>query len=344
MDISANCVHISQSGIARAVFCSAISQRSFYLQELGDKLEGARVYELLLERFPNNPQNDVIFYSLYRAYQGEDEQNAERYKALVLKNYPNSVYAKTIIDPAYSIKQTANEQIAMRSYNDVYTAYEKKSYSKVITETDAALRVYPNNNFKSQFEYLKAIAIGRTNNVDTLLLVFNNIVSKYPEDKVITPLVREHIAYINGHLPEFRARRYALLDFNANEPRFIVEQAPVTTTQPSVSPTIVQKTEEKPVQQTAKDPVKAPVTTTPVTTPIVKTNDAPAGPVIKSDGLFTNAPSQTYYFVVVVNDASLTLSSSRFGIGQFNRSNFTDNNLRHQLTELDNDQLIYVST
>ena len=41
-------------------------------------------------------------------------------------------------------------------------------------------------------------------------------------------------------------------------------------------------------------------------------------------------------------DASLTLSSSRFGIGQFNRGNYAESNLKHQLTEFDDDQLIYV--
>jgi hypothetical protein len=43
-----------------------------------------------------------------------------------------------------------------------------------------------------------------------------------------------------------------------------------------------------------------------------------------------------------VADATLTLSSSRFGIGQFNRGNYPDNDLTHKLVELDNDQLIYV--
>ena len=43
-------------------------------------------------------------------------------------------------------------------------------------------------------------------------------------------------------------------------------------------------------------------------------------------------------------DATLTLSSSRFGIGQFNRGNYPDNDLAHKLIELDNDQLIYVTS
>ncbi len=65
-------------------------------------------------------------------------------------------------------------------------------------------------------------------------------------------------------------------------------------------------------------------------------------PAIITDGTFNNAVSSTYYFVVHVSDAALTLSSSRFGIGQFNRGNYIGSNLKHQLKEFDNDQLIYV--
>jgi len=64
--------------------------------------------------------------------------------------------------------------------------------------------------------------------------------------------------------------------------------------------------------------------------------------LVKVDGPFSTAKSAVYYYVVAVADASLILSSSRFGIGQFNRGNYSGSSLRHQLKEFDNDQLIYV--
>ncbi|RYD77645.1 MAG: gliding motility protein, partial [Sphingobacteriales bacterium] len=59
---------------------------------------------------------------------------------------------------------------------------------------------------------------------------------------------------------------------------------------------------------------------------------------------FSTATSNTYYYVIDVADASLTLSSSRYGVGQFNRGNYPDNDLAHKLVELDDDQLIYVTS
>ncbi len=38
----------------------------------------------------------------------------------------------------------------------------------------------------------------------------------------------------------------------------------------------------------------------------------------------------------------ISLSSSRFGIGQFNRGNYAGSNLKHQLTDLPENQLVYV--
>ena len=64
-------------------------------------------------------------------------------------------------------------------------------------------------------------------------------------------------------------------------------------------------------------------------------------PII-NDGTFNDSPSNIYYFVIRIDDPDITLSSSRFGIGQFNRSNFPNENLRHQLVELEADQLIFV--
>ncbi len=58
--------------------------------------------------------------------------------------------------------------------------------------------------------------------------------------------------------------------------------------------------------------------------------------------IFDSGPTDCYYFVIAVSDASINLSSSRFGIGEFNRGNFAANNLKHRLTEFDNDQLIYI--
>lgn len=295
---------------------------TFYQQQLNDRKEAARIFELILERFPQTARKDAILYSLFRLYQGNDEQNSNVYRDRILTEFPNSTYAKVINDPEYLLRENSNEIAVQKSYNSVYAAYEKKDYAEVKEQVNTALRTYPKNTIRSQFDYLKAIAIGRTNKVDSLLIAFTNIVNAYPEDKVIVPLVQDHIAYIVAHIDDFNKRKVALVDFDPTASRFIAQQ---TTKPANNTPVTPIQSETKQVEDNRP--------------PVVTPEKAPG---IKTDGTFTNAPSSTYYFVVNVTDASFTLSSSRFGIGQFNRGNFADFNFRHQLVEFGDDQLIYV--
>lgn len=301
---------------------------TFYQQQVNDKREATRIFELLLNRFPETNRRDAILYSLYRSYDGIDAQNTLLYKNLIIKDFPNSNYAKSILDPGYSLRENAMELAVQKDYNTVYQAYEGKDYPTVINAVNNALSKYPKNSLNAQYEYLKAIAIGRTNVVDTLLAAFTKIVNTYPGDKVIIPLVQDHISYIVAHIEEFRKRKVALVDFDTNATRFIAQE-PTTTSKPITSD-VSRNVADVPTTQKAATPSDS--------RPLI----ADKKPGIKTDGTFTNAPSQLYYFVVNVSDASLTLSSSRFGIGQFNRGNYPDNNFKHQLTEFGDDQLIYV--
>lgn len=73
---------------------------------------------------------------------------------------------------------------------------------------------------------------------------------------------------------------------------------------------------------------------------------ASATPVIAAtpvNYIFSLRDSSNYYFVVNVGTGTTNLASSRFGIGQFNRSRFSGSTIKHDLKPLgDDNQLIYV--
>ncbi|WP_316813572.1 tetratricopeptide repeat protein [Pedobacter heparinus] len=303
----------------------------FYLQELNDPEEAEEVYQVLLARFPNNHHLAAVYYGLFLIYKNKDQAGANNYKNKVLKEFPGSIYAKTILDPSFSLKQTELETAINKDYNAIFEQYQKKDFEGLMQRVEETLKSNRENYLSPQYAYLKAIAIGRTNHVDSLLNAFNAITTAFPDDKLISPLVKDHIAYINLHLAHFQKRKIALTDFDPNEPPFGLHQQPVAALTPQ-TPAITQAA----VQQNNKPEV--PATANPVKTekPI-----APPTPA-KAEGMFSTAASVTYYYVIDVADASLTLSSSRFGIGQFNRGNYSGQNLRHQLKEFDNDQLIYI--
>ncbi|WP_316842642.1 tetratricopeptide repeat protein [Pedobacter gandavensis] len=306
---------------------------NFYLQELNSPKEASEIYELILKRFPNNDRLASIYYGLFLANKTLDPAKAESYKQRVLKDFASSSYAKTILDPSFSLKQSEMEILVNKQYNDLFDLYLQKDFANVILKSDEVLQANPDNYLAPQFAYLKAIAIGRTAHVDQLITSFEKIKVSYPNDQLIVPLVKEHLAYISLHLEEFRKRAIALADFDANEPKFFAQQFPT-----KVPAKVNQQNPVAPQNPVANNPAKekplipAPIAEKPVT----------AAPIVKADGIFSTAPATLYYYVVHVSDGSLTLSSSRFGIGQFNRGNYAENNLRHQLKEFDNDQLIFV--
>lgn len=308
---------------------------AFYQQVLEDQGEAVKVYEILLSRFPENHALETIYYSLYLGYKGVDQTKSDQYKNLVLTKYPSSSYAKTILDPSYHTRQNALDLTINKLYNDIFSLYEKKNYAAVITSVNEANQRFPGNPLQVQYDYLKAISIGKTEHLDSLLLAFQKITTQYPADSLITPLVRGHLNYINDNLGTFKARKIALLDFDETEPKFAVQKAPTlavaTPPAPQNQPTI---------------PAITPTGVTPVSiTPPLVSQVPTAVPIAigpKTDGLFSTAESSTYYFVVSVASMELSVSSSRFGIGQFNRGSYAGNNLRHQLNDLPEDQIIYV--
>ena len=298
---------------------------SFYQQELNDKPEANKIYLELIKRYPDNNHLVAIYYSLHLNYKDADEVKSDQYKQLVLTKFPESNFAKNILDPTYSAKQTEMENIAINNYNVAFDAYAKKDYPGVVKQADDNIAAFPNNDLAPQYAYLKAIAVGRTAKIEPLLTEFNLITTLYPNDKIITPLVRDHLKYIEANLDEFKQRPVALIDFDANTPRFVSQATPTAVpVKPLVTDNAVVKTVEP----------------APVTKPVeVKPAD-----VTKPASIFSAATSEEYYYVIDVADATLTLSSSRFGIGQFNRGNYPDNDLEHKLVELDNDQLIYITS
>lgn len=296
---------------------------TFYQQELNDTQEAIRIYQLVLARYPENNRLASIYYSLYLGYKSSDPAQSNKYKDLILTKFASGVFAKTILDPSFSTKQSEIEADAMKKYNVVFDKYERKAFPEVINESSTIISQHPESGLNPQLGYLKAIAIGRTQPVDSLVIAFKNISNHYPDDKVIVPLVNDHLAYLAAHMEEFKKRKIALPDFDRNELRFFTP-APAPVQNVSNEPQITQEPLPATVVGTQSETVTLP-----------KTNVNPGE-------IFSKSTSQTYYFVIDVEDATLTLSSSRFGIGQFNRGNYAESGLKHRLTEFDNDQLIYV--
>ncbi|PST84098.1 gliding motility protein [Pedobacter yulinensis] len=331
---------------------------SFYQQVLNDTTQAIRSYERLLDRYPQNAYLPIVYYSLYLAYKDRDPQQADRYREKLLRGYPSTLYARMLTDPQFFAESTKKEKEVNQHYDGVFTQYEKGDYEAVIAAVQDAAGRFPDNFLSPQYAYLRAIAIGKTQHVDSLVNAFSSLVLRFPDDKVITPLVKEHLAYIQAHLPEFSRRAIALTDFDPNEPHFLARtepRQPAVSRAPGLPPPALASAPVKPAGGRPATPKPDSTSGRPsVARPPADTTAKPAPPALANRPVaqpppapdpattFSKAASNTYYVVIRVADPSLVLSSSRFGIGQFNRGNYAAAGLRHQLTQLPADQLIYI--
>ncbi|MGV8880118.1 MAG: tetratricopeptide repeat protein [Sphingobacteriaceae bacterium] len=333
---------LSNAHIVRAY----LEMANFYKDDLEDSEEAILTFEALLKRFPKNENKPAIYYNLYRLYANSDIAKSNQYKNLLTKEYPESAFSKVIMDSDYGQKLNDRTDELNIFYNQVYAYYISKDRAAVITRADKFMRQFPQNKLAPQAAYLRAIALGYQQKLVPFQMELEQIIAKYPDDLLITPLVRQHLDYIKEHQQEIASRKFALLD---TDPNYI----------PFATPQIVEIAKEVAVQQ-KKEPLLPDTENNPSTGPtaivvVDKENKKSAETVINEKeqviaseskanaSIFSLQDSTNYYFAVNVSNARTNLASSRFGIGQFNRTNFQESAIKHELKLIGNEhQLIYI--
>jgi tetratricopeptide (TPR) repeat protein len=294
------------------IYGSYLDIANFYRDILEDKKDAIATYLLLLNRFPDDPNKAGTYYNLYRLYSETDVARSDEYKNKLLKEYPETAFAKVIIDPDYARHLDDKDVAFNKAYNQVYELYAQKKYTRVINSIDTLLQQYPGNKLIAQLYYLRAIAAGHQENLSAFRADLQQIAANYPDDGLIIPLVKQHLAYIDANNPELSAQQFALMDHD-------------TTAMFFIPPIVYQK---EAAYRRPEQPKAEPV----------KTVEAKRLPTI-----FSLRDSTNYYFVINISAGTTDLSSSRFGIGQFNRANYPPNAIKHQLKSAGPDNLlIYV--
>lgn len=291
---------------------------NYYRDISADTAEAVKTYEQLLNRFPENPNKLAVYYNLYRLYSTVNKKRSDEYKTILLSKFPDSPFAKIILDPDFNNKLDEQEAAFNRLYNSIYDLYVKKNYPEMLNSIEKYRQVSGIEKVPAQLAYLNSLAIGHTQKLPELENAFKVILSNFPEEKLIVPLIKQHLAFIDTNRAAMEDRIVALSDYDFNN-RFFQE--------PEIEQTTIM--------------VSAPAT---ANNPDADTKDKTISVQPEEEsGPFRKEDSSEHYFVVNISDPSVNLSSSRFGIGQFNRANLPGSAIKHQLKSLANqNQLIFV--
>ena len=273
---------------------------NYYREVAQDTAAAIGTFEELLVKFPNYENTVAVCYNLFRLYADLDSVKSASFKASILKNYPNSLYAKVILDPEFSQKQDEQAVALNRAYNQTFDEFAKKNYTNTLVCIMELKAQFGENKLSPQLAYLKTIAEGHQEELAPFETSLKNIVSTYPEDKLITPLVKNHLDFIEKNRKVLATKLAVLTDKD---------------------PLVYALVEETKTEIISSKPAK----------------------ILETNSPFSLADSSHYYVVIDVANGGANLSSSRFGIGQFNRANFADGAIKHQLKPVgDANQLIYI--
>jgi len=152
-----------------------------YKEDLKNNSKSVEAFEELIKRYPNNKYKLTVYYQLYRSYLAmNNSSKADYYKNILLKDYPDTEYAKIIRSPNYAKDVMASKNQIENFYGKTYQNYLSGNYKVVIKNCNTADSLYSKSALMPQFDFLKALAIGKTQNVKALEAALTQVVIKHP--------------------------------------------------------------------------------------------------------------------------------------------------------------------
>lgn len=173
-----------------------------YHNDLNDVSQAITLYEKMLERFPETNYTAPVYYQLYKMYSEQNnESKASYYRNLVLSRYPQTNYARVLSDPNFYKQIMEQENEVNRYFEQTYNLYNSGNYQQVITNVQTAFNQYKNDPSIPKFAMLRALAIGKTSDINIFRSELNQIVNLYPKDGV-SIRAKEMVGYLNTYKPE----------------------------------------------------------------------------------------------------------------------------------------------
>ena len=182
-----------QQASANNDIAEALNNLGFiYMEKLNDIPEAIDAYISLNTRYPENEHRLPSLYALYKLHrENQEAEAAENYKMTIIQDYPDSDYAQVLLDPEYFVKKAAAQSESAAFYERTYDAYKSGQYFRVVMNADRAAELYPNDTaLLPRFAFLKAIASGRLEVVDTMAVALDRLIKAYPQSSV-TPLAQD---------------------------------------------------------------------------------------------------------------------------------------------------------
>ena len=158
---------------------------SIYKEQLLNNPKSVEAFEELLRRYPDNKYKLSTYYQLYRTYLSiNNKTKSDYYKNILLTNYPDTEYSKIIKNPEYGKDVMASKSLIEKFYAETYQLYLDGKYIETIAKCVTADTLYSKNYLMPQFDFLKALSIGRTEDINAFENALMKIIIKHPKSPI----------------------------------------------------------------------------------------------------------------------------------------------------------------
>lgn len=156
-----------------------------YKEQLDRPKDATYYLEELIRRFPENQHKLPAYYQLYRLYVVlNNSERANHYKNILQNKYPDSEYTNLINNPDQGIEKSAKYKQLQAYYEQTLEAYKNRNYTEVIARKEESDKLFPYNELSAKFDYLRALAIGKTQDINNFEKALQQVITNYPTDPV----------------------------------------------------------------------------------------------------------------------------------------------------------------
>ena len=156
-----------------------------YMNDLENREKAIDAFNKLNQKYPNNSYELPSYYYIYKMYK-EDGNNskAQQYKQKIMAEYPESNYAKVISDPDYFKKLEEEQNVLEEKYSMVLEKFKNGMFYSVINDCNSLIQKHEDEKYLSKLAYLKAMSVGRTQDIVSFRKALKNVTENYPDTDV----------------------------------------------------------------------------------------------------------------------------------------------------------------
>ncbi|NJK98488.1 MAG: tetratricopeptide repeat protein [Bacteroidales bacterium] len=156
-----------------------------YRNDLNESGEAIKLYEELIQRYPNSDYTASSYYQIYSASTNiGNSSKAQQYKQLILSRFPESIYAQVLSNPDFAKAASEEDNKLNKLYEETYQLYQEGNYIQVIQRANDAINENKGGSLLQKFAFIRALSLGKTSDIPTFRRELENIVNSYPNSEV----------------------------------------------------------------------------------------------------------------------------------------------------------------